>query len=144
MGFDIVNAAFDAALAREPRLVAFGEDLGKLGDVNQGFHGLQEKFGPLRVTDTGIREATILGQAIGMAMRGLRPVAEIQYLDYLLYALQLMSDDLATLLWRTKGGQKSPVIVRTRGHRLEGYLAFRIFDVRDHQSCARHVRAGST
>ncbi len=120
MGFDIVNAAFDAALAREPRLVAFGEDLGKLGDVNQGFHGLQEKFGPLRVTDTGIREATILGQAIGMAMRGLRPVAEIQYLDYLLYALQLMSDDLATLLWRTKGGQKAPVIVRTRGHRLEG------------------------
>jgi pyruvate/2-oxoglutarate/acetoin dehydrogenase E1 component/TPP-dependent pyruvate/acetoin dehydrogenase alpha subunit len=120
MGFDIVNAAFDAALARDPRLVAFGEDLGKLGDVNQGFHGLQEKFGPLRVTDTGIREATILGQAIGMAMRGLRPIAEIQYLDYLLYALQLMSDDLATLLWRTKGGQKAPVIVRTRGHRLEG------------------------
>jgi len=120
MGFEIVNAAFDAALRREPRLVAFGEDLGKLGDVNQGFHGLQEKFGPLRVSDTGIREATILGQAIGMAMRGLRPIAEIQYLDYLLYALQLMSDDLATLLWRTKGGQKAPVIVRTRGHRLEG------------------------
>ena len=120
MGFEVVNAAFDAALGREPRLVAFGEDLGKLGDVNQGFHGLQEKFGPLRVTDTGIREVTILGQAIGMAMRGLRPVAEIQYLDYLLYALQLMSDDLASLLWRTKGGQKAPVIVRTRGHRLEG------------------------
>jgi 2-oxoisovalerate dehydrogenase E1 component len=120
MGFEVVNAAFEAALAREPRLVAFGEDLGKLGDVNQGFHGLQEKFGPLRVTDTGIREATILGQAIGMAMRGLRPIAEIQYLDYLLYALQLMSDDLASLLWRTKGGQKAPVIVRTRGHRLEG------------------------
>jgi 2-oxoisovalerate dehydrogenase E1 component len=120
MGFEVVNAAFDAALAREPRLVAFGEDLGKLGDVNQGFHGLQEKFGPLRVTDTGIREATILGQAIGMAMRGLRPIAEIQYLDYLLYSLQLMSDDLASLLWRTKGGQKAPVIVRTRGHRLEG------------------------
>jgi pyruvate/2-oxoglutarate/acetoin dehydrogenase E1 component/TPP-dependent pyruvate/acetoin dehydrogenase alpha subunit len=120
MGFEVVNAAFDAALAREPRLVAFGEDLGKLGDVNQGFHGLQEKYGPLRVTDTGIREATILGQAIGMAMRGLRPIAEIQYLDYLLYALQLLSDDLATLLWRTKGGQKAPVIVRTRGHRLEG------------------------
>jgi pyruvate/2-oxoglutarate/acetoin dehydrogenase E1 component/TPP-dependent pyruvate/acetoin dehydrogenase alpha subunit len=120
MGFEVVNAAFDAALAREPRLVAFGEDLGKLGDVNQGFHGLQEKYGPLRVTDTGIRETTILGQAIGMAMRGLRPIAEIQYLDYLLYALELMSDDLATLLWRTKGGQKAPVIVRTRGHRLEG------------------------
>ncbi len=120
MGFEVVNAAFDAALAREPRLVAFGEDVGKLGDVNQGFRGLQEKYGPLRVTDTGIREATILGQAIGLAMRGLRPIAEIQYLDYLLYALQLMSDDLATLLWRTKGGQKAPVIVRTRGHRLEG------------------------
>jgi pyruvate/2-oxoglutarate/acetoin dehydrogenase E1 component len=120
MGFEVVNAAFDAALSREPRLVAFGEDVGKLGDVNQGFRGLQEKYGALRVTDTGIREATILGQAIGMAMRGLRPVAEIQYLDYLLYALQIMSDDLATLLWRTKGGQKAPVIVRTRGHRLEG------------------------
>ncbi|MGZ6346784.1 MAG: alpha-ketoacid dehydrogenase subunit alpha/beta, partial [Anaerolineales bacterium] len=120
MGFEVVNAAFQAALARDPRLIAFGEDLGKLGDVNQGFHGLQEKFGALRVTDTGIREATILGQAIGMAMRGLRPIAEIQYLDYLLYALQLMSDDLASLLWRTKGGQKAPVIVRTRGHRLEG------------------------
>jgi 2-oxoisovalerate dehydrogenase E1 component len=120
MGFEVVNAAFDAALKREPRLVAFGEDVGKLGDVNQGFHGLQEKYGLLRVSDTGIREVTILGQAIGMAMRGLRPIAEIQYLDYLLYALQLMSDDLATLLWRTKGGQKAPVIVRTRGHRLEG------------------------
>ena len=120
MGFEVVNAAFDAALVRDPRLIAFGEDLGKLGDVNQGFHGLQEKFGALRVTDTGIREVTILGQAIGMAMRGLRPIAEIQYLDYLLYALQLMSDDLASLLWRTKGGQKAPVIVRTRGHRLEG------------------------
>ncbi len=120
MGFEVINAAFDAALQREPRLVAFGEDLGRLGDVNQGFRGLQEKYGPLRVTDTGIREATILGQAIGMAMRGLRPICEIQYLDYLLYALQLMSDDLATLLWRTKGGQKAPVIVRTRGHRLEG------------------------
>jgi len=120
MGFEVINAAFDAALAREPRFIAFGEDVGKLGDVNQGFRGLQEKYGPLRVTDTGIREATILGQAIGMAMRGLRPLCEIQYLDYLLYALQLMSDDLATLLWRTKGGQKAPVIVRTRGHRLEG------------------------
>ena len=120
MGFEVVNACFDAAFAREPRLVAFGEDVGKLGDVNQGFRGLQEKYGLLRVTDTGIREITILGQAIGMAMRGLRPICEIQYLDYLLYALQLMSDDLATLLWRTKGGQKAPVIIRTRGHRLEG------------------------
>ncbi len=120
MGFEVINAAFDAALAREPRLIAFGEDLGQLGDVNQGFKGMQEKYGEFRVTDTGIREATILGQAIGMAMRGLRPVCEIQYLDYLLYALQIMSDDLATLHWRTAGGQKAPVVVRTRGHRLEG------------------------
>jgi pyruvate/2-oxoglutarate/acetoin dehydrogenase E1 component/TPP-dependent pyruvate/acetoin dehydrogenase alpha subunit len=119
-GFEVLNAAFDAALAREPRLVAFGEDVGRLGDVNQGFRGLQDKYGPLRVADTGIREATILGQAVGLAMRGLRPIAEIQYLDYLLYALQLMSDDLASLHWRTKGGQRAPVIVRTRGHRLEG------------------------
>ncbi len=119
-GFEVMNACFDAALGRDPRVIAFGEDVGKLGDVNQGFRGLQEKYGPLRVSDTGIRELTILGQAIGMAMRGLRPIAEIQYLDYLLYALQIMSDDLATLLWRTKGGQKAPVIVRTRGHRLEG------------------------
>ncbi len=94
--------------------------MGLLGDVNQGFKGMQEKYGEWRVTDTGIREATILGQAIGMAMRGLRPICEIQYLDYLLYALQIMSDDLATLHWRTAGGQKAPVIVRTRGHRLEG------------------------
>ena len=120
MGFEIINKAFDAALAHEPRLIAFGEDVGMLGDVNQGFRGLQEKYGKLRVSDTGIREATILGQAIGMAMRGLRPVAEIQYLDYVLYALQLMADDLANLHWRTAGGQKAPVIVRTRGHRLEG------------------------
>ncbi|MFM8320525.1 MAG: thiamine pyrophosphate-dependent enzyme [Chloroflexota bacterium] len=120
MGFEILNAAFDAALQREPRLVAFGEDVGRLGDVNQGLRGMQERYGSLRVADTGIREATILGQAIGMALRGLRPLAEIQYLDYLLYALQLMSDDLATLSWRTRGGQRAPVIVRTRGHRLEG------------------------
>ncbi|HRJ74715.1 MAG TPA: transketolase C-terminal domain-containing protein, partial [Anaerolineales bacterium] len=119
-GFEVVNAAFDKALAREPRLIAFGEDVGKLGDVNQGFKGMQEKYGELRVTDTGIRETTILGQAIGMALRGLRPIAEIQYLDYVLYAIQTMSDDLATLHWRTAGGQKSPVIIRTRGHRLEG------------------------
>ncbi|MFQ5640375.1 MAG: transketolase C-terminal domain-containing protein [bacterium] len=119
-GFEVLTACFDAALAREPRLVAFGEDVGKLGDVNQGFKGLQAKYGELRVSDTGIRESTILGQAIGLAMRGLRPIAEIQYLDYLLYALQVMSDDLATLHWRSAGGQKAPVIVRTRGHRLEG------------------------
>ena len=120
MGFEILNSAFDAALARDPRLIAFGEDVGLLGDVNQGFHGMQKKYGTLRVTDTGIREATILGQAIGMALRGLRPICEIQYLDYLLYALQIMSDDLACLRWRTAGAQKAPVIIRTRGHRLEG------------------------
>src|SRR5687767_1384699 len=120
MGFEVVNAAFDSILARDPRVIAFGEDVGFLGDVNQGFKGMQEKYGALRVTDTGIREATILGQAIGMAMRGLRPICEIQYLDYVLYALQIMSDDLANLHWRTVGGQSAPVIVRTRGHRLEG------------------------
>ena len=119
-GFEVINAAFDSILDRDPRVIAFGEDVGRLGDVNQGFKGLQEKYGEWRVTDTGIREATILGQAIGMAMRGLRPICEIQYLDYLLYALQIMSDDLATLHWRTAGGQSAPVIVRTRGHRLEG------------------------
>ena len=119
-GFEVLNTCFDAALARDPRIIAFGEDVGKLGDVNQGFRGLQEKYGDLRVSDTGIREVTIIGQAIGMAMRGLRPIAEIQYLDYLLYALQIMSDDLATVQWRTKGGAKAPVIIRTRGHRLEG------------------------
>jgi pyruvate/2-oxoglutarate/acetoin dehydrogenase E1 component/TPP-dependent pyruvate/acetoin dehydrogenase alpha subunit len=119
-GFEILNKAFDAILAREPRFIAFGEDVGYLGDVNQGFAGLQAKYGDLRVSDTGIREATIIGQAIGMALRGLRPLAEIQYLDYILYGLQILSDDLATLHWRTKGGQKAPVIIRTRGHRLEG------------------------
>jgi 2-oxoisovalerate dehydrogenase E1 component len=119
-GFEILNACFDAAFGRDPRLIAMGEDVGQLGDVNQGLAHLQEKYGELRVSDTGIREATILGQAIGLALRGLRPIAEIQYLDYVLYALQIMSDDLATLRWRTRGGQKAPVIVRTRGHRLEG------------------------
>jgi pyruvate/2-oxoglutarate/acetoin dehydrogenase E1 component len=107
-------------LKRDPRVIAFGEDVGRLGDVNQGMRGLQEKHGYFRVTDAGIREATIVGQAIGMALRGLRPIAEVQYLDYLLYTLQILSDDLATMQWRTKGGQKAPVIVRTRGHRLEG------------------------
>ena len=119
-GFEILNACFDAIFARDPRVIAFGEDVGRLGAVNQGFRGLQEKYGDLRITDTGIRECTIIGQAIGVALRGLRPIAEIQYLDYLLYALQILSDDLATLQWRTKGGQKAPVIIRTRGHRLEG------------------------
>jgi len=119
-GFEVVNACFDAALSRCPNVIAIGEDVGKIGDVNQGFAGLQAKYGPLRVTDTGIREITIMGQAIGMALRGLRPIAEIQYLDYILYGLQILSDDVATLHWRTKGRQKAPIIVRTRGHRLEG------------------------
>ncbi len=119
-GFEILNACFDSILGRDPRVVAFGEDVGMLGGVNQAFAGLQAKYGALRVSDTGIREVTILGQAIGMALRGLRPIAEIQYLDYVLYVLQIMSDDLANLHWRTRGGQKAPVIIRTRGHRLEG------------------------
>ena len=119
-GFEILQKAFDLALERDPRVVAFGEDVGMIGDVNQGFAGLQEKHGEIRVMDTGIRENTIIGQAVGAAIRGLRPIAEIQYLDYLIYAIQIMSDDIATLQYRTKGGQKSPVIVRTRGHRLEG------------------------
>ncbi|HEY3874911.1 MAG TPA: thiamine pyrophosphate-dependent enzyme, partial [Candidatus Kapabacteria bacterium] len=119
-GRQVLQACFDQALARDPRVFAIGEDIGVIGDVNKGFEDLQAKYGELRVTDTGIREATILGQGIGAAMRGLRPIVEIQYLDYLLFALEPMSDDLATLQWRTKGGQKAPVIVRTRGHRLEG------------------------
>jgi pyruvate/2-oxoglutarate/acetoin dehydrogenase E1 component/TPP-dependent pyruvate/acetoin dehydrogenase alpha subunit len=119
-GFEVLNACFDAALARHPEVLAMGEDVGQLGDVNQGFAGLQAKYGPLRVADTGIRETTIIGQAIGLALRGFRPIAEIQYLDYVLYALQILSDDLATLCYRTGGQQKAPVIVRTRGHRLEG------------------------
>lgn len=119
-GRELLNACFDANFSRDQRLMAFGEDLGHIGDVNQGFAGLQAKYGDLRVTDTGIREMTIVGQGIGLAMRGLRPIAEIQYLDYLLFALNILSDDLATLSYRTKAGQKAPVIVRTRGHRLEG------------------------
>ena len=119
-GFEIINHCFDAAFARIRNLVAIGEDVGLLGGVNQGWAHLQEKYGVDRVSDTGIREATIIGQAIGMALRGLRPIAEIQYLDYILYALQILSDDLATLRWRTRGGQKAPVVIRTRGHRLEG------------------------
>lgn len=116
----VLRDNFDALFSRYPQALIFGEDSGTIGDVNQGLEGLQEKYGPLRVADAGIREATILGQGIGMAMRGLRPIAEIQYLDYLLYALQIMSDDLATLQYRTKGNQKAPLIIRTRGHRLEG------------------------
>jgi pyruvate/2-oxoglutarate/acetoin dehydrogenase E1 component/TPP-dependent pyruvate/acetoin dehydrogenase alpha subunit len=119
-GRELLNACFDANFNRDQRLVAFGEDLGNIGDVNQGFAGLQAKYGDLRITDTGIREMTIIGQGIGLAMRGLRPIAEIQYLDYLLFALNILSDDLASLSYRTKAGQKAPVIVRTRGHRLEG------------------------
>ncbi len=116
----IMRDNFDALLKKYPEVLIFGEDAGFIGDVNQGLEGLQEKYGELRISDTGIREATILGQGIGMAMRGLRPIAEIQYLDYLLYALQIMSDDLATLRYRTFGRQKAPLIIRTRGHRLEG------------------------
>ncbi|MCB8962194.1 MAG: transketolase [Ardenticatenales bacterium] len=119
-GFQILNDYFAGLFTRDPRVLTFGEDVGHLGGVNQTMAGLQAKFGPLRVGDTGIREATIVGQAIGLALRGLRPIAEIQYLDYLLYALQIMADDLATLRWRTVGRQAAPVIVRTRGHRLEG------------------------
>jgi len=116
----VIRENFDAIFSKYPEALVFGEDAGHIGDVNQGLEGLQEKYGELRVADAGIREATIIGQGIGMAMRGLRPIAEIQYLDYILYALQIMSDDLATLHYRTQGRQKAPLIVRTRGHRLEG------------------------
>ncbi len=116
----VLRENFDTIFMNNPEVLVFGEDTGAIGDVNQGLEGLQDKYGKLRVADTGIREATILGQGIGLALRGLRPIAEIQYLDYLIYALQIMSDDLATLHYRTKGGQKAPLIVRTRGHRLEG------------------------
>ncbi len=119
-GFEILNKYFDELFTNDPRVVAFGEDLGQIGDVNQGFSGLQQKHGDQRIFDTGIRELTIMGQGIGLAMRGLRPIAEIQYLDYLLYGLQPLSDDAATLHYRTAGQQSCPVIVRTRGHRLEG------------------------
>ncbi len=118
--FEVLNKYFDALFASNKKVVAFGEDLGKIGDVNQGFAGLQLKHGDLRIFDTGIRELTIMGQGIGLAMRGLRPIAEIQYVDYLLYGLQPLSDDAATLHYRTKGQQSCPIIVRTRGHRLEG------------------------
>ncbi|UFH54899.1 thiamine pyrophosphate-dependent enzyme [Spirosoma sp. KNUC1025] len=119
-GYQLLQHYFDNLFARDPRVVALGEDVGKIGDVNQGFAGLQEKYGEIRITDTGIRETTIIGQGIGLAMRGLRPIVEIQYFDYVYYTLATLTDDLATLLYRTKGGQKAPVIIRTRGHRLEG------------------------
>ncbi len=116
----VLRENFDTIFTNKPEVLTFGEDTGKIGGVNQSMEGMQEKYGKLRVTDTGIRECTIIGQGIGMAMRGLRPIAEIQYLDYLLYGIQIMSDDLATVQYRTKGGQKAPLIIRTRGHRLEG------------------------
>jgi len=119
-GYEILNAFFDKALDKYPEFCAFGEDVGKIGDVNQGFANLQDKHGEERVFDTGIREWSIMGQAIGMAMRGLRPIAEVQYLDYLIYGLEPLMDDLATVRWRSNGIQKAPAIIRTRGHRLEG------------------------
>ena len=119
-GYEVLNRYFDQLFSSNPKVVAYGEDVGRIGDVNQGFSGLQEKYGPNRIFDTGIRELTIVGQGIGMAIRGLRPIAEIQYLDYLLYGLQPLSDDAATLHWRTRGRQSCPLIIRTRGHRLEG------------------------
>ncbi|RBL88407.1 alpha-ketoacid dehydrogenase subunit alpha/beta [Chitinophaga flava] len=119
-GYEVLNKYFDQLISNNPKVFAFGEDVGKIGDVNQAFAGLQQKHGSLRITDTGIRELTIMGQGIGMALRGLRPIAEIQYLDYLLYGLQPLSDDVASLQYRTKGIQHCPIIVRTRGHRLEG------------------------
>ena len=119
-GYEILNKYFDELFARNPKVLAFGEDLGQIGDVNQGFAGLQLKYGKGRISDSGIREIAIIGQGIGLAMRGLRPIAEIQYLDYMLYAIQTFSDDLASLHYRTAGRQSAPLIVRTRGHRLEG------------------------
>ncbi len=119
-GYEILNKYFDELFARNPKVLAFGEDLGQIGDVNQGFAGLQLKYGKGRISDSGIREIAIIGQGIGLAMRGLRPIAEIQYLDYMLYAIQTLSDDLASLHYRTAGRQSAPLIVRTRGHRLEG------------------------
>ena len=119
-GYEVLNIYFDALFAQNPKVYAFGEDVGHIGDVNQGFAGLQDKHGIDRISDTGIRELTIVGQAIGLSLRGLRPIAEIQYLDYLLYGLQPLSDDVATLHFRTKGQQSCPLIIRTRGHRLEG------------------------
>ncbi len=133
----ILRDNFDAILSRYKEVLIFGEDVGQIGDVNQGLEGLQKKYGSLRVADTGIREATIIGQGIGLAMRGLRPIAEIQYLDYLLYAIQILSDDLSTLRYRTFGRQKAPLIVRTRGHRLEG-----IWHAGSHMGAIIHLLRG--
>lgn len=119
-GYEVLNRYFDALFASNPKVIAFGEDLGKIGDVNQGFAGLQKKYGETRIFDSGIRELTIVGQGIGLAMRGLRPIAEIQYIDYMFYGLQPLADDAATLHWRSRGRQSAPLIIRTRGHRLEG------------------------
>jgi pyruvate/2-oxoglutarate/acetoin dehydrogenase E1 component len=119
-GYEVLNKFFNDLFTANPKVVAFGEDLGRIGDVNQGFAGLQARYGEERIFDTGIRELAIMGKGIGLAMRGLRPIAEIQYIDYILYALQTLSDDLATLQYRTAGKQSAPLIVRTRGHRLEG------------------------
>ncbi|PSL29477.1 thiamine pyrophosphate-dependent enzyme [Dyadobacter jiangsuensis] len=119
-GREVIRTYFDVLFGKDPRVVALGEDIGFIGDVNQGFAGLQEKYGEIRITDTGIRETTIIGQGIGMAMRGLRPIVEIQYFDYIYYALATLTDDLASLRYRTAGGQRAPLIIRTRGHRLEG------------------------
>ena len=118
-GREVINKFFDITFKNNPLVFAVGEDVGMIGGVNQGFAGIQEKYGKLRITDTGIRESSIIGQGIGAAMRGLRPIVEIQYLDYVYWAIQTLSD-LSTLHYRTKGGQKAPVIIRTRGHRLEG------------------------
>ena len=140
-GYQLFQQYFAAKFTERPELFAFGEDVGKIGDVNQGFAGLQEKFGEHRVFDTGIREWTIIGQAMGMAMRGLRPIAEIQYLDYIYYALPVLTDDVATLRWRSAGQQACPLIIRTRGHRLEGiwhsgsYLAPLISSLRGIHLC---------
>jgi len=119
-GREVINKYFDGIFKNNPLVFAVGEDVGLIGGVNQGFAGIQKKYGKLRITDTGIREASIIGQGIGAAMRGLRPIVEIQYLDYVYWAIQTLSDDLSTLQYRTKGGQKAPLIIRTRGHRLEG------------------------
>jgi pyruvate/2-oxoglutarate/acetoin dehydrogenase E1 component len=116
----IIRDNFEALLKKYDTLLMFGEDVGKIGDVNQGLEGLQAKFGAIRIADTGIREASIVGQGIGMALRGLRPIAEIQYLDYILYCIQILSDDLSSMNYRTVGQQIAPLIIRTRGHRLEG------------------------
>ena len=140
----ILRDNFKKILEKNDNVIIFGEDAGKIGGVNQGLEGLQEIFGETRVFDTGIREATIIGQGIGLALRGLRPIAEIQYLDYLLYSIQLLSDDLATLHYRTRGKQNAPLIVRTRGHRLEGILACWISNGWHDKFTERNIPVSST